>query len=105
MQHEKLQYAIVTMPIEENMVKIHEKKQLSARIEALSKIQKDYAAYIEPLQEQVVQESLDIFVSHIEVKHILKISTEITKYHILVHSLEEVLEKEQCMKALTKAVR
>lgn len=96
---------MVMMPIKEKMVKIHEHKQLGANIEALSKIKKDRVTFIEPLQDFALQMSLEVVASHIEVKNILKISSERAKDYISAKSLEEVLEKEQRVKVLREAVK
>jgi len=48
---------------------------------------------------------MEVVASHVEVRQIMEIITKRTKDRISAQSLEEVLEQEQCAKALTQAVK
>jgi len=61
---ERLQAFMMNVPIKEKMVTMQQEKQLRARQEALSKAQRLRATFIEPLQETILQTSMEITETH-----------------------------------------
>jgi len=102
---DQLQASMMLMPIKEKMAIMQDQKQLRAKKEELSKAQNHRATMIEPLQEIALQASMEVSVSHAEVKQILETSTEKYVEIISSHTLEEVLEQAQRARLLTVQVK